>query len=104
MNNTVFIDDLPSNMAEYVVAKSAGKSICDLPHKKHPSMKIFKPRLPKEATDQTASLLPTDKKDPALLLLEKLRQFQATDTMMKKYNSKHNNSLVKCCNGHFEIV
>jgi len=24
-----------------------------------------------------------------------------TDTMMKKYNSKYKNSLVKCCNGHF---
>jgi hypothetical protein len=104
MNNTVFMDDLPSNMAEYVAAKSAGKSIFALLHKKHPSMNIFKPRLPEEATGQTASLLPADKKDPALLLLEKLRQFQATDTMMKKYNSKYKNSLVKCCNGHFEIV
>ena len=37
-------------------------------------------------------------------LLSPLQKFQATDTMMKKYNSKHNNSLVKCCNGHFEIV
>ena len=75
--STVFIDDLPSNMAEYVAAKSAGESICALLHKKSPSMNIFKPRLPKAATDQTASLLPTDKKDPALLMLEKLRQFQA---------------------------
>ena len=74
--STVFIDDLPTNMAEYAAAKSAGETLCALLSKKHPGMNIYSPRLPKTATDQTASLLPADKQDPAPLMLENLRQFR----------------------------
>jgi hypothetical protein len=74
--STVFIDDLPANMAEYAAAKSAGETLCALLRQKHPSMNIYMPRLPKTTTDQTTSLLPTDKQDPIPLMLENLRQFR----------------------------
>ena len=79
--STVFIDDLPTNMAEYIAAKSAGESLCTLLRKKYASMNIYSPRLPKTATDQTASLIPVDIKDPAPLMLKNLRHFWSKKTL-----------------------
>ena len=74
--STVAVDDLPTNMAEYAAAKSAGETLCALLNKKYPDMNIYSPRLPQTVTDQMAFLLPTDKQDPAPLMLENLRQFR----------------------------
>jgi hypothetical protein len=75
--STVAIDELPSDMAEYASAKSAGETLCGLLRKRYTNMKICSPRLPRTATDQTNSLLPTSGKiDPTLLMLENLRQFR----------------------------
>jgi hypothetical protein len=74
--STVAIDELPADMAEYVTAKSAGETLCEWLRKKYPPINIFNPRLPRTATDQTNSLLPSDNKDPASIMIENLRQFR----------------------------
>ena len=73
--STIAVSDHPSNMAEYVAAKSSGEAICDLLRKDNPSMNIYSPRLPQTTTDQMAFFLPTLKQDPAPLMLENLRRF-----------------------------
>jgi len=70
------IDELPNDMAEYVASKSAGEKLCSILAKKHPDINIYVPRLPRAATDQTNSILPSKREDPASLMLDKLRQFR----------------------------
>jgi hypothetical protein len=74
--STVFIDDLPADMAEYAAAKSAGETLCAFLRKKYLNLNIYSPKLPKTATDQTNVLFSPDKKDPAPLMLENLRHFR----------------------------
>ncbi len=58
--SSVFLDELPLDMSEYVVAKSAGESLCGMLQKANPDVRYFWPRLPRLATDQTMSLLPVN--------------------------------------------
>jgi len=74
--STVFIDELPLDMAEYTAAKTAGETLCALLEKSHPGTTIFKPRLPRLATDQTVSLLPVNNQDPLPIMLGLLRSFR----------------------------
>ena len=67
------IDELPLDMGEYAAAKMAGEVICDFLQKAHPPLVIYKPRLPRVATDQTVSLLPVVNQDPVPVLLDLLR-------------------------------
>jgi hypothetical protein len=60
-------------MGEYAAAKMAGEIVCDFLRKVHPGLAIHKPRLPRVATDQTASLLPVSNQEPVLVLLGNLR-------------------------------
>lgn len=71
--SSVFIDELPSDMGEYVAAKMAGEALCAFMEKTHQDIAIHKPRLPRMATDQTASLLPLKNEDAVSILLEHLR-------------------------------
>ncbi len=71
--SSVAIDDLPLNMGEYAAAKMAGEVLCLFLEKSNLGIKIHKPRLPRTATDQTASLLPVKNEDPVPLMLENLR-------------------------------
>jgi hypothetical protein len=70
------IDELPMDMGEYAAAKSAGELACDFLQKATPGLAIYKPRLPRVATDQTVSLLPAQNQDPVPVLLAHLRQFR----------------------------
>ena len=74
--STVFLDELPAGFVEYAVAKSAGEALCRALGKKHPGMSFYSPRLPKLATDQTASLQPVQSPDPAPVILDALRRFR----------------------------
>jgi NAD(P)-dependent dehydrogenase (short-subunit alcohol dehydrogenase family) len=67
------VDELPSDMGEYAAAKMAGEVLCDFLQKTTPGITIHKPRLPRVATDQTASLLPVSNQDPVPVLLAHLR-------------------------------
>lgn len=73
--STAYVDELPWNMGEYAAAKTAGETMCRLLEKKHPEMKIHRPRLPRMATDQTAGLLPVRNQEPVPVLVKALRSF-----------------------------
>jgi hypothetical protein len=76
--STVFIDERPNNFAEYFLAKSAGEGLCQALGQKYSGMHLYYPRLPKMATDQTASLQPVQSLDPAPIILEALQNFRAS--------------------------
>jgi hypothetical protein len=70
------IEELPLDMGEYAAAKMAGEILCDFLQKTHPGLCIHKPRLPRVATDQTASLLPVNNQDPLAVLIAHLRHLR----------------------------
>ena len=74
--SSIAIDELPPNMGEYSAAKIAGETLCAWLMKTDPQLSIFRIRLPRTQTDQTASLLPADKDHPSALMLKHLRRFQ----------------------------
>ncbi len=74
--SSVFVNDLPSNMGEYAAAKMAGEVLCTFLENTQQGLIIYKPRLPKMATDQTVRLTPADTRDPVLIILEHLRNLR----------------------------
>jgi hypothetical protein len=71
------IDEAPLNMGEYAAAKAAGESMCAFLAKAHKKTAFHAPRLPRLATDQTASVLAVDNKNPVPYLLSALREMNA---------------------------
>ena len=76
--SSVAIDDLPLDMGEYVAAKMAGEMLCTSLEKSNSNLTIYKPRLSRMNTDQTASLFPINNPNPAPIMLEHLRRFKNT--------------------------
>jgi hypothetical protein len=74
--STAALDELPAGMAEYAAAKAAGEAVCALLEKLHPRLRIHRPRLPRMATDQTASLMPVKVADAEAVMLEHLRYLE----------------------------
>jgi acyl dehydratase/NADP-dependent 3-hydroxy acid dehydrogenase YdfG len=70
--SSVYVEDPPARFAEYAAAKAAGETVCMALQKGYTGLMISKPRLPRVATDQTASLTQQDAVDPAPLILEAL--------------------------------
>jgi hypothetical protein len=54
--SSVFVEELPLNMGEYAVAKTAGEALCAFLQKRHKGLRIDRPALPKVSTDQTSSI------------------------------------------------
>lgn len=81
--SSVAIEELPLDMGEYVTAKAAGETLCALLEKRHGGLKISRPRLPRMATDQTASLLPVKNLDPLPVMLELMRAFHEPDSVCR---------------------
>lgn len=75
--STVALDELPTDMAEYCAAKAAGETLCQLLVRRHRGLRIDYPRLPRVATDQTASLLPVGNQDPLPVMRDLLLTFAA---------------------------
>lgn len=75
--STVAIDEIPPDMGEYAAAKSAGETLCAFLEKANPGLKIFRPPLPRMATDQTASVMPVANEDPVETILASLRTMQS---------------------------
>ena len=75
--SSVAIDEQPEAMGEYCVAKAAAETYCEWVVKNRPKIKIVYPRLPRLATDQTASIAAAENGDTALML-ELLRDFSKT--------------------------
>jgi MaoC like domain/short chain dehydrogenase len=73
--SSVFLDEMPADMTEYIAAKSAGEALCATLTKAYPRLGFFYPRLPRIATDQSASLLPCVNQSVLPLVMEQLEQF-----------------------------
>jgi len=71
--SSIFVEERPREMAEYAMAKAAGETLCADLSASTPGVRIITPRLPRLATDQTATLLPTRSADPIAELLPHIR-------------------------------
>jgi NAD(P)-dependent dehydrogenase (short-subunit alcohol dehydrogenase family) len=76
--STVALDEMPTDMAEYCAAKAAGEALCRLLVRRHRGLRIDCPRLPRMATDQTASLLPAGNQDPRAVMRDLLVTFASS--------------------------
>ncbi len=74
--STVAIDELPMNSGEFAAAKMAGETLCSFLEKNDQEMTIYRPRLPRIATDQTASVVPVANQDPVPIMIKHLRSFR----------------------------
>ncbi|MGB3223709.1 MAG: SDR family NAD(P)-dependent oxidoreductase [Desulforhopalus sp.] len=70
--STVALDEKPSDMCEYVLSKSAGEILCSY-IEKNCGISIFRPRIPRMSTDQTANLFSIRSEAPVPVLLEYLK-------------------------------
>jgi NAD(P)-dependent dehydrogenase (short-subunit alcohol dehydrogenase family) len=74
--STIYLDEIPPNMAEYASAKAAGETLCAFYQKEFQEMTFFTSRLPRMATDQTAGLPTTQNADALPVLIQTLGRFQ----------------------------
>jgi acyl dehydratase/NAD(P)-dependent dehydrogenase (short-subunit alcohol dehydrogenase family) len=74
--STTAIDDVPAELTEYATAKAAGECVCRGIAEQHPRNPIVWRRLPRIATDQTASILGAPALDPLDAMLPIVREIQ----------------------------
>ena len=74
--SSVYVKELPSNMGEYAAAKMAGEVLCAFLDKTQHNTTVYAPRLPKMATDQTASFIAVENQAPTSIMLEHLRRLR----------------------------
>ncbi|MDE2221791.1 MAG: SDR family NAD(P)-dependent oxidoreductase [Candidatus Omnitrophica bacterium] len=72
-----FIDKQLLFFVEFVKAKIAGEVLCSILEKQKKGVVFYRPRLPKMATDQTASIIADHSRDPVPMMLEQLRRLEA---------------------------
>lgn len=77
--SSVALDHIPANMGEYAAAKAAGEVLCAFVEQHSRDLRIYRPRLPRLATDQTASLLPVENADPLAVMFAHLCQLRRLD-------------------------
>jgi hypothetical protein len=58
--SSVALNEGADDMIEYIAAKASGEKLCMMLQKRYPELDLHFPRLPRLATDQTASLVPRD--------------------------------------------
>ena len=75
--SSIYVDELPLNMGEYVMAKSVGELYCNFLSKKAENIAIYRPKLPRMCTDQTVSNFPVKNENPTKIMKEHLRIFNA---------------------------
>lgn len=73
--STVYLDDIPLNMSEYVAAKAAGEKYCDYLLASNKDIEIYKPKLPRVSTDQTVSNFPIKNESTTETMIEHLTIF-----------------------------
>lgn len=74
--STVYVEQPPLSLVEYVMAKAAGEHLCSLLEKRHTDLGIYVSRLPPMATDQTASIFTDERAAPATIMLPQLVTFK----------------------------
>ena len=65
--------DAPGSMREYADVKREAERAVDELARQHPSIRFSTPRLPRLATDQTTSVMPTEVADTIPVLLDLIR-------------------------------
>jgi hypothetical protein len=75
--STVAIDSPLRDLTEYCLAKLAGEALCTQLRRYLPQFEIVVERLPRVATDQTATLLPVHSEPPLGVMLPLVRRIQA---------------------------
>ena len=70
------IEEAAAELPEYVAAKSAGESLCRLLERQTRGLRILVRRLPRVATDQTASVVAARARDPYDVMLPIVREMQ----------------------------
>jgi NAD(P)-dependent dehydrogenase (short-subunit alcohol dehydrogenase family) len=71
------VDDARPEWMEYAAAKAAGEALCAALQAAHPAGRIVVRRLPRTATDQTASIVRVASADPLDVMLEVVREMHA---------------------------
>lgn len=71
--STVFLDERPKGMTEYVMAKAAAEMLCADLSRRQPDVFLSAPRIPRVLTDQTATSPPVPAEDPLEIMLPLLR-------------------------------
>ena len=77
--SSVFVTDPPPGMVEYAAAKAEGEALCAEMGRRHADLVIDAERLPRLATDQTASMLDGDAADPAEALARTVARVESID-------------------------
>ncbi len=74
--SSVYVEARPVEMTAYAMAKAAGEILCSDMSRSWPGMNVLSPRLPRLATDQTASISLLDRDTPLVseVLLPIVRQ------------------------------
>jgi hypothetical protein len=72
--STKYIDDSDNNFKEYILAKIAGESLCNVLNTKYSEPRFIFQRLPKVKTDQTQSFIQDSGIEAADLLLDIVRK------------------------------
>lgn len=76
--SSIYVEQPEPGFAEYAAAKAAGEALCVQLTARHRRARFFTPRLPRMATDQTASIIPL-RSAPALeVMIRELRVMAAT--------------------------
>ena len=74
--SSVSINERPSGMTEYSMAKAAGELLCADLQTSVPQLRILAPRLPRMLTDQTATVAASSYLDSVEVMLPLIRQVQ----------------------------
>ena len=75
--SSAFVSETPVNLKEYAKAKAEGEAVCKKWEQQHFTTKIYAPRIPKVATDQTASLFESGNDDTTEIILNYINKFVA---------------------------
>jgi NAD(P)-dependent dehydrogenase (short-subunit alcohol dehydrogenase family) len=74
--STTFVQERPSGMLEYAMAKAAGELLCAEINRFRPEIRVITKRLPRVLTDQTVSLIQRKSEDALAVMLPIVRMMQ----------------------------
>lgn len=72
--SSVAVTERPKGMTEYAMAKAAGELLCADMQRSDGQLRMIVSRIPRTATDQTATVLPVESADPVDVLLPLVQQ------------------------------
>src|SRR6267154_85285 len=76
--SSVFVEDCPTGMAEYSMAKIAGENLCNSMNRSAGRVRVIVARLPRLRTDQTATVPSVESSDPLEVMLPIIREVQSS--------------------------